>query len=104
MLLADYAELALFDTSPKIGKGLRRRLVSLLPETLADLFGATSADAVEAKTKYESVFLSHANIEGVVLCRYRATVPGVANRHSGANERAAVSSWSLLKVEEEGGA
>src|SRR5512132_2261566 len=72
-------------------------------KTLPDLFGSKGADAIQAKAENQSIFLPHADVEGVILRRYRAAVPTVAHCHSRTHERAMISRMHL-EVEEERGA
>lgn len=71
------------------------------PKALPDLLGAEGADAVESEAEYHAVFLSDTHIKSVVLRRYRAAVPTVADRHRGADEGAAIGPRARLKIEEE---
>ncbi len=72
-----------------------------LVEALPDLLSAEGADAVEPEAEHQAVFLSDADIEGVVLRRHRAAIPGIPQGNRRTDEGTAVRARSLLKVEEE---
>src|ERR1044072_245298 len=76
-------------------------LWTLLSEALSNLFSAKGADAVEPETEQRALFLSHADVVGVVLRRHRATIPTVTNRRRRTNQRTVSLPRARLVVEEE---
>ncbi len=60
--------------------------VGLLPHDslhpLPDLLGTKRADPVQAKREDDSIFISQAHVEGEVLGRDHAALPGVADGRS----------------------
>ena len=81
-------------------RALRTRC-SRSPRALADLFGSETSDSVETEAEDQPVLFSQAHVEARKLRRHGTTVPAMAQRHGGADQRAVAPSGSLLKVEKE---
>ena len=68
---------------------------------LADLFRTKCANAIEPETEDHAIFLSHADVEGIVLRRDGAAVPAITQRHSRTHQRAIAAPLPGLKIEKE---
>jgi len=82
-------------------KAMKRANLRDLAETLADLLGTESSDAIEAEAKDSAVFLPNSDVESVVLRGDSAAVPGITDGHCRTYQRAMIS-WVDLKIKEEG--
>jgi major type 1 subunit fimbrin (pilin) len=51
-----------------------------LPPPLSNLLGAEGPDSIQPETEHDPILLPHANVVGVVLRRYRTTIPAISNR------------------------
>ena len=71
-------EVATHGRSPDVG--LWTLDFGLLPKLLSNLLSSEGPDAIEAEAEHHAVFLSDADVEGVVLGSHCAAVPTVAER------------------------